>query len=149
MIFFLVFFINLLVGSCSRLNWLPVGFWLHVKHLHSHSCIHDMTFLSFYVVNTCQERLDLSTASSPHDTFILRCHCIAVNDSVFRNYAYNRPTLINRLPEIRWQFTSNYVSKLPKIILLLFAVAYAWYFKPYQRRWLKPWHLSVSHYALQ
>ena len=31
------FSINPLVGSCSRLNWLPVGFWLHVKHLHSDS----------------------------------------------------------------------------------------------------------------
>ena len=34
-VFFLFsFFINLL---CSRLNWLPVGFWLHVEHLHSDS----------------------------------------------------------------------------------------------------------------
>ena len=31
------FSINLLVWSCSSLNWLPVGFWLHVKHLHSDS----------------------------------------------------------------------------------------------------------------
>ena len=38
MVFFLVFPpLTFQFGSCSRLNWLPVGFWSHVKHLHSDS----------------------------------------------------------------------------------------------------------------
>ena len=38
MVFFLVFSpLTFQFGSCSRLNWVPVGFWLHVKHLHSDS----------------------------------------------------------------------------------------------------------------
>ena len=35
--FLFSFSINLLVWFVHRLNWLPVGFWLHVKHLHSDS----------------------------------------------------------------------------------------------------------------
>ena len=31
--------LTFLFGSCSSLNWLPVGFWLHVKLLHSRSRI--------------------------------------------------------------------------------------------------------------
>jgi len=29
------------------LNWLPVGFWLHVKHLHSHSLSFSFSFLYY------------------------------------------------------------------------------------------------------
>jgi len=39
MVFFLVFFINLLVRFVQWL--LPVSFWLHVKHLHSNSHSHS------------------------------------------------------------------------------------------------------------
>ena len=58
-VFFLVFSINLLVWFAQyRLNWLPVGFRLHVKHLHSHFHYHTAlcNFLSpinrNYIVNS-------------------------------------------------------------------------------------------------
>ena len=37
MVLFLVLPLTFYFGSCIRLNWLPVGFWLHLKHLHSDS----------------------------------------------------------------------------------------------------------------